>query len=168
MLSMKKIHNILARNRKLSSGVEVRSLYDDFGINASSTFHWRAIDASMASTFKLGNLEPLCTKKIYHTPSRDRERVSQSSTYITSWFCAYIEILWPFLTPTTPLGGIWPHLQSYRIYLGFFLNERSTPQVTGKFSAFPWKSRSEAPHNLQNFRYHICSSSELTFLESEM
>ena len=162
-----KKHRSLARSRKLSPELEVRSLYDDFGINDLSTCHWRAIDASMASTFKLGNLEPLCTKKIYHMPSRDRERVSQSSTSITSWFCAYIEILWPFLTPTTPLGGIWPHLQSYRIYLGFFLNERSTPQVTGKISAFPWKSRSEAPQHLQKFRYHICWSSELTFLESE-
>ena len=40
-----------------------------------------------------------------------------------------------------------------------FFNERSTPQVTGKIAAFPWKSRSEAPQHLQKFRNHIWADS---------
>ena len=101
--------------------------------------------------------------QVFHYVCRGRWLVNEPSMLRQQRF----EISRSVLTPTWRLDAICSSLQNDRIYLGFFFNERSTPQVTGKISAFPWKSRSEAPQHLQKFRYHICSSSELTFLESE-
>ena len=102
--------------------------------------------------------------QVFHYVCRGRWLVNRPSMLRRKRF----EISQSVLTPTTPLGGVWSTLQNDRIYLGFFLNERSTPQVTGKIAAFPWKSRSEAPQHLQKFRYHICSSACTNLLESEM
>ena len=101
--------------------------------------------------------------QVFHYVCRGRWLVNEPSMLRQQRF----EISRSVLTPTWRLDAICSSLQNDRIYLGFFLNERSTPQVTGKISAFPWKSRNEAPQRLQKFRYHICSSACTNLLESE-